>query len=101
MKILCSCCEQWTTLPAGGGTGPHAHAVCEQCSAPLAVDDYYRVCAQCGQYYLSEYQGCPFCLQEERVAEKAAEEFAKTVKTGLSKRTARKGEEYWQVYFDY
>ncbi len=101
MKIPCSCCQQWTTLPAGGGKGPHAHAICEQCSAPLAVDDYYRVCAQCGQYYLSEYESCPLCLEEDNVAEKAAEAFAQVVKTGLSKRTARKGEDYWQVYFDY
>src|SRR4051794_2655431 len=101
MKILCSCCEQWTNLPAGGDKGPHAHALCEHCNAPLAVDDYYRVCADCGQHYLTEYKTCPLCMSEGRRAEQASEEFAAAFGTGLSRRKSRKGEEYWQIFFDY
>src|SRR5689334_16128769 len=103
MKIVCSCCEHWTALPVGGGDGPHAHVVCEQCGAPLAVDDYYRMCSDCGQRYLSEYETCPLCRKEGKQAEQAVEQLARALTTGLSKRTARKGkgQEYWQVFFDY
>lgn len=101
MKIVCSCCEHWTSLPTGAGDGPHAHALCEHCGAPLPVDDYYRVCADCGQRYLSEYGSCPLCMQEGKQAAQSVKQLAQAVTKGLSKRTARKGQEYWQVFFDY
>src|SRR6476469_9210662 len=101
MKIVCSCCEHWTSLPPGAGDGPHVHALCGHCAAPLPVDDYYRVCPDCGQRYLSEYDTCPLCLKEGKQAEQSVEQLASTLTTGLSKRTARKGQEYWQVFFDY
>src|SRR5690349_11394993 len=98
MKLLCECCEQWTSLPADGGHGKRPFAPCEHCSAPLQVDDRYARCSHCNSFYLAAYGVCPLCAHAvATVAAEASQQYSPEAQ----QRKSRDGHYYWQLYIDY
>src|SRR4051794_40120999 len=98
MKLLCDCCEQWTSLPADGGPGKRPYAPCEHCTAPLQVDDRYARCSHCNSFYLAAYGECPLCTHAVATV---LPEASQTFTTEAQQRKSRDGHYYWQLYLDY